>query len=296
MYLSASKFSSGGATNSRQSTIHSFFTSTSESSQDSPVMVSAPQHSVTDTSSSSHTRQSKQNIASITQYITSTSSQDSPVKVSAPVTDTSSRPTNSHTSQPKHNIALITQYFSPVKLTDQQEESDDLITESTTPPVKKRKLEVSNSVAQDNSPFTSAGYTLPLTSAEYNSPSTSVTVEPDPDDLVFRALPDSEDDCVPPPTCVGLSEGPIEMRTSTSEFLPSDLDSCENLAPELLTVCGVCGCRVAVWAEQEHADYHLALQLQQEDREQLGERGKNEKRVKKEKRTRGSSILDFVVR
>ena len=225
MYLSASKFS-GGPANSSTPTIHSFFASTS--SQDSPVTVSTPEHSVT---------------------------------------DTRSRSTNSHARQPKQNIALITQYFSPVKETDQQAKSDD-ITDSTTPPAKKRKLEVSDFVAQDSSPLTS--------------------VSTEPDDLVFHALLDSEGDCVPP-TCVGLSEGPLELRKSTSELLPNDLDSYENLAPELLTVCGVCGCRVAVWAEQEHADYHLALQLQQEDRDQ-GDR------VKNEKRSRGSSILDFVVR
>ena len=226
LYLTASKFS-GGPANSSTPTIHSFFASTS--SQDSPVTVSAPEHSVTDTSSGS---------------------------------------TNSHAHQPKQNITLITQYFSPVKETDQQDKSDD-ITDSTTPPAKKCKLEVSNFVAQDSSPLT------------------SVSLEPD--DLVFHALLDSEGDCVPP-TCIRLSEGPLELRKSTSELLPNDLDfSYENLAPELLTVCGVCGCRVAVWAEQEHADYHLALQLQQEDREQ-GER------VKNEKRTRGSSILDYVVR
>ena len=233
LYLTASKFS-GGPANSRQPTIHSFFASTS--SQDSPVTVSAPEHSVT---------------------------------------DTSSRSTNSHACQtePKQNIVSITQYFSPVKETDQQDKSDDMI-DSTTPPAKKCKLEVPNFVAQDSSPLT------------------SVSVEPD--DLVFHALVDPEGDSVPP-TCVGLSEGPLNLRKSTSGLLPNHHDSSyENLAPELLTVCGVCGCRVAVWAEQEHADYHLALQLQQEDREQ-GDQEKGE-RVKNEKRTRGSSILDFVVR
>ena len=208
----------------------------------------------------------------------STSNQDSPVTIAASehsVTDTSSRSTNSHACQPKQTS--ITQYFSPAKETDQQDKSDD-VTDSTTPPAKKCKLEVSNFVAQDSSPLTSVGY---------NSPLTSVSVEPD--DLVFHAQLDSEGDCVPP-TCVGLSDGPLELSKSTSELLPNDLESSyENLAPELLTVCGVCGCQVAVWAEQEHADYHLALQLQQEDPGQ-GER------VKNDKRTRGSSILDFVVR
>jgi hypothetical protein len=224
LYLTASKFSTGPA-NSSTPTILSFFTNTS--SQDSPVTVSTPEHSVT---------------------------------------GTSSRSTNSHARQPKQKS--ITQYFSPVKETDQQNKSDNIhVTDSTTPPAKRRKLEVSNLAAQDSSPLT------------------SVSVEPD--DLVFHAIPDSEGDCAPP-TCVGLSEYPLELRESTSELLPDCLDSYENLAPELVTVCGVCGCRVAVWAEQEHADYHLALQLQQEDREQ-GER------VKNEKRTRGSSILDFIV-
>ena len=230
LYLSASKFS-GGPANSSTPTILSFFASTS--SQDSPVKVSTPEHSVT---------------------------------------DTSSRSTNSHTRQPMQKS--ITQYFSPAKETDQEDKSD-AVTDSTIPPAKKRKLEVSKFVAQDNSPLTSVGH---------NSPLTSASVEPY--DLPFHAPPlVSEGDSLPPTPCVGLNEGPSD----SSELLPNDLDSYENLAPELVTVCGVCGCQVAVWAEQEHADYHLALQLQQEDREQ-GEG------VKNKKRTRGSSILDFVVR
>ena len=241
LYLSASKFSKGPA-NSSTPTILSFFTSTS--SQDSPLTVSAPEHSVP---------------------------------------DTSSRSTDSHAHQPKLNITSITQYFSPVKETDQQDKSDSVI-DSTTPPAKKRKL--ANIVAQGSLPVT------------------SVSV-------------DSE-----PPTCVGLSKGPSELRKSTSELLSNDLDSpYENLAPELLTVCEVCGCRVAVWAEQEHADYHLALQLQQEDQEwgdqergdqergdqeqgvreqrdwEQGDRDREqEERLKNRKRTGGSSILDYVVR
>lgn len=230
LYLSASKFS-GGPANSSTPTILSFFTSTS--SQDSPVKVSVPEHSVT---------------------------------------DTNSRPTNSHTRQPMQKS--ITQYFSPAKEIDQEDKSD-AVTDSTTPPAKKRKLEISKFVAQDSSPSTFVGN---------NSPLTSVTFEPD--DLAFHAPLESECDRVPP-TCAD----PLELRNSSSELLPvaNDLDSYDNLAPELVTVCGVCGCRVAVWEEQEHADYHLALQLQQEDREQAqGE--------KNEKRTKGSSILDFVVR
>lgn len=233
MYLSASKFS-GGPANSSTPTILSFFTSTS--SQDSPVKVSAPEHSVT---------------------------------------DTSSRPTNSHARQPMQKS--ITQYFSPAKETDQEDKSD-AVTDSTTPPAKKRKLEISKFIAQDGSPSNSVGN---------NSPLTSVTFEPD--DLAFHAPPlDSECDRVPP-TCADS----LKLRNSSSELLTmpmaNDLDYYDNLAPELVTVCGVCGCRVAVWEEQEHADYHLALQLQQEDQEQ-GQGGKNEKR------TKGSSILDFVVR
>ena len=230
LYLSASKFSEG-PTNSSTPTILSFFTSTS--SQDSPVKVSAPEHSVT---------------------------------------DTSSRPTNSHARQPMQKS--ITQYFSPAKETDKS----DAVADSTTPPAKKRKLEISKFVAQDGSPSTSVGNNSPLTSVMF-----------EPDDLAFHAPPlESECDCVPP-TCAD----PLELRNSSSELLPmsmaNDLDSYDNLAPELVTVCGVCGCRVAVWEEQEHADYHLALQLQQEDREQA-QGGKNDKR------TKGSSILDFVVR
>ncbi len=55
-----------------------------------------------------------------------------------------------------------------------------------------------------------------------------------------------------------------------SSLLDNDgLDSSllRDLPPELVNVCEVCGQSVPVWEEQEHSDYHMAVGIQQGERD-----------------------------
>ncbi len=154
--------------------------------------------------------------------------------------------TTSPLQRSKQSTKSISSYFTPVR------------EQSNPPSAKKRKLDMSTSTQ------------------EYLATPSQITA-----DTASRMQTDFE--CDPSKDESFNEDMSIEQRLN---FEPHDANSSyDGLTPELLTVCEVCGHRVPVWEEQEHSDYHLAMQLQ---RGGMSGRGKG--------RGRGTSILDFVVR
>ena len=64
---------------------------------------------------------------------------------------------------------------------------------------------------------------------------------------------------------VGLMEVGYSSKVGEDLEYPSDVEGGVEYPSEVMDVCRECGETVPVWLAGEHADYHLAMRLQQED-------------------------------